>query len=232
MKSIAPVAAACILAGIIMGSMSLTGFGLKISSLIEQISGGNLLFTLLLAMFASVLLGMGLPTSAAYMVLAVLVAPALIDMGVSKMAAHLFLLYFGALSTITPPVALSVFAACGISGAGVWETGWDAIKLASTGFIIPFIFALDNSLLLIGPVGGIVFAVVTAFLGCIILSMAVSGWMLQKLNVVTRLLLLAAGVMLINSAIFWLNIVGAVLAAAVIVWLYLKNKKAAPAQKA
>lgn len=108
-KSIAPVAAACILAGIIMGSMSLTGFGLKISSLIEQISGGNLLFTLLLAMFASVLLGMGLPTSAAYMVLAVLVAPALIDMGVSKMAAHLFLLYFGALSTITPPVALSVF---------------------------------------------------------------------------------------------------------------------------
>ena len=231
-KSIAPVAAACILAGIIMGSMSLTGFGLKISSLIEQISGGNLLFTLLLAMFASVLLGMGLPTSAAYMVLAVLVAPALIDMGVSKMAAHLFLLYFGALSTITPPVALSVFAACGISGAGVWETGWDAIKLASTGFIIPFIFALDNSLLLIGPVGGIVFAVVTAFLGCIILSMAVSGWMLQKLNVVTRLLLLAAGVMLINSAIFWLNIVGAVLAAAVIVWLYLKNKKAAPAQKA
>ena len=87
-KSIAPVAAACILAGIIMGSMSLTGFGLKISSLIEQISGGNLLFTLLLAMFASVLLGMGLPTSAAYMVLAVLVAPALIDMGVTKMAAN------------------------------------------------------------------------------------------------------------------------------------------------
>lgn len=118
-----------------------------------------------------------------------------------------------------------MFAACGISGAGVWETGWESIKLASTGFIIPFIFAVDNSLLLIGTPGGIAFAVVTAFLGCIILSMAVSGWMIQKLKVPTRLLLLAAGIMLINSAVFWLNILGAAIAAAVIAMLYLKNKK-------
>ena len=224
-KSIAPVAAACILAGIIMGSMSLTGFGLKISSLIEQISGGSLLFTLVLAMLASVLLGMGLPTSAAYMVLAILVAPALIDMGVSKMAAHLFLLYFGALSTITPPVALSVFAACGISGAGVWETGWDAIKLASTGFIIPFIFAFDNSLLLMGSAGHIILAVTTAFLGCIVLSMSVSGWMTRTLNVPTRLLLLVAGVLLIISGNILISLIGFVLAAAIIVMLVVTNKK-------
>lgn len=226
-KSIAPVAAACILAGIIMGSMSLTGFGLKISSLIEQISGGSLIFTLAITMLASLLLGMGLPTSAAYMVLAVLVAPALIHLGVSKMAAHLFLLYFGALSTITPPVALSVFAACGISGAGMWETGWDAVKLASTGFIIPFIFAFDNSLLLSGPAGHVVFAIITALLGCFVLSMAVSGWMIRKLSIPTRLILLAAGIMLIISGNVMISMIGLVIAAAVVTILFLKNKKAA-----
>lgn len=226
-KSIAPVAAACILAGIIMGSMSLTGFGLKISSLIEHISGGSLLFTLLLAMLASILLGMGLPTSAAYMVLAILVAPALINMGVSKMAAHLFLLYFGALSTITPPVALSVFAACGISGAGVWETGWDAIKLASTGFIIPFIFAFDNSLLLLGTPGGIILAIVTGFLGCLVLSMSVSGWMIKKLNVPIRLALLVAGVLLIISGSLLANVIGFAIAAVIVGLIWLQNKKTA-----
>ena len=226
-KSIAPVAAACILAGIIMGSMSLTGFGLKISSLIEQLSGGSLMFTLLLAMLASILLGMGLPTSAAYMVLAILVAPALINMGVSKMAAHLFLLYFGALSTITPPVALSVFAACGISGAGVLETGWDAIKLASTGFIIPFIFAFDNSLLLMGSTFDIVLAVITGALGCVVLSMAVSGWMIRNLNVPVRLIFLVAGVLLIISGNLLLNVIGLAVAGAVIAVLVLQNKKAA-----
>ena len=213
--SIAPVAAACILAGIIMGSMSLTGFGLKISSLIEHLSGGNLLFALLLSMIVSLLLGMGLPTSAAYMVLAILVAPALMNLGVSKIAAHLFLLYFGALSTITPPVALSVFAASGISGAGVWDTGWDAIKLASTGFIIPFIFAFDNSLLLLGSPVKIAIAIATAAAGCMVIAMAVSGWMMRNLNTVYRLLLMAAGICLIISDPIWINLVG--LAATVLI---------------
>lgn len=225
-KSIAPVAAACILAGIIMGSMSLTGFGLKISSLIEALSGGNLLFTLILAMVASLLLGMGLPTSAAYMVLAIMVAPAMINMGVSKMAAHLFLLYFGALSTITPPVALSVFAACGISGASVWETGWDAIKLASAGFVIPFIFAFDNALLLMGSPALVVIAVVTGFLGCIVLSMGLTGWMIKVLNPVVRILLLVAGIMLIISDVV-ISSIGLGLAAVVIGYLFLQNRKAA-----
>lgn len=225
-KSIAPVAAACILAGIIMGAMSLTGFGLKISSLIEALSGGNLLFTLVLAMVASLLLGMGLPTSAAYMVLAIMVAPAMINMGVSKMAAHLFLLYFGALSTITPPVALSVFAACGISGAGVWETGWDAIKLASAGFVIPFIFAFDNSLLLMGSPILIIFAVVTAFLGCIVLSMGLTGWIIKVLKPVIRILLLVSGIMLIISDVL-ISSIGLGLAAVTVGYLFLQNKKAA-----
>lgn len=216
LRSIAPVAAACVLAGIIMGAMSLTGFGLKISSLIEQLSGGNLLFALMLSMLASILLGMGLPTSAAYMVLAVLVAPALINLGVSKMAAHLFLLYFGALSTITPPVALSAFAAAGISGARVWDTGWEAIKLASTGFIIPFIFAFDNSLLLVGSPVTIVIAVITAILGCIVLSMSVSGWMFCDLPLFSRLLLFIAGVCLIVSNPVVVNVFGLIMAVVIL----------------
>lgn len=227
LKSIAPVAGACILAGIIMGSMSLTGFGLKISSLIESLSGGNLLFALCLSMVASLLLGMGLPTSAAYMVLAILVAPALIDMGVSQMAAHLFLLYFGALSTITPPVALSAFAAAGISGAGVWETGWDAVKLASTGFIIPFVFCFDNSLLLMGDPVNIAVAVLTAALGCAVLAMAVTGWMLHRLHPVTRILLLAAGVCLLISDPIWVSVLGLAMAAIVILVSVRLNKRTA-----
>ncbi len=224
-KSIAPVAAACILAGVIMGSMSLTGFGLKVSSLIEHLSGGSLFFTLVLAMVASILLGMGLPTSAAYMVLAILVAPALINMGVSKIAAHLFLLYFGALSTITPPVALSVFAASGISGAGVWETGWEAVKLASTGFIIPFIFAFDNSLLLIGSGGQIAAAVVTGFLGCIVLAMSVSGWMIRRLNIPIRLTFLISGIMLVMSVSLIVSLIGLAIAAVIILVIVWQSRK-------
>ena len=224
-KSIAPVAAACILAGVIMGSMSLTGFGLKVSSLIEHLSGGSLFFTLVLAMVASILLGMGLPTSAAYMVLAILVAPALINMGVSKIAAHLFLLYFGALSTITPPVALSVFAASGISGAGVWETGWEAVKLASTGFIIPFIFAFDNSLLLIGSGGQIAAAVVTGFLGCIVLAMSVSGWMIRRLNIPIRLTFLISGIMLVMSGSLIVSLIGLAIAAVIILVIVWQSRK-------
>lgn len=213
-RSIAPVASACVLAGMIMGAMSLTGFGLKISSLIEHLSGNSLLLTLILAMVASIFLGMGLPTSAAYLVLAILVAPALTGLGVSMMAAHLFLLYFGALSTITPPVALSVFAAVGISGAGIWETGWEAVKLASAGFIIPFIFAYDNSLLLVGSPIIIVIAVATAVVGCIILAMATTGWMIHRLHIITRLVLAATAVMVIISNPIWINVVGLILASA------------------
>ena len=217
LKSIAPVAAACALAGVVMGSISLTGLGLKISSLIEMLAGGNLLLALFFSMIASLILGMGLPTSAAYMVLAVLVAPALVNMGVTRMAAHLFLLYFGALSTITPPVALSTFAAAGISGAGVWETGWEGMKLASTGLIIPYIFAYDTSLLLLGEPFNVIMAIITAVIGCIILSMAVSGWGLRPLGLISRLLLAVAGVMMIISDPLWINGIGLALAAVVLI---------------
>lgn len=221
-KGIAPIASACILAGIIMGVINLTGFGLKISGILESLAQGKLLVGLILAMFTSLILGMGLPTSAAYMILAVLVAPAIINMGASVMAAHLFILYYGALSTITPPVALSTFAAAGIAGANIWETGVRAMKLAATGFIIPFIFVYSPEILLDGSTISIIIALITAVLGCGILAVSLNGWFMTKLSMISRVLLFPAGIMLIIANPISINFGGIVIAA---ILLLIENRE-------
>lgn len=202
MNGIAPIAAACLLAGVIMGIIDLTGLGVKISGIIEVIAHGNLLLALFLTMITSLVLGMGLPTSAAYLILAVLAGPALVNLGVSTMATHLFLLYYGALSTITPPVALSTFAAAGIAGSGIWDTGIEAVKLAAAGFIVPFIFAYNDSLLLIsGSPGAILIAIITAMAGCISLAVSLRGWFGKNLTPVTRILVFAGSILLIVPSV-------------------------------
>ncbi len=229
LDGIAPIAAACILAGIIMGIINMTGLGLKISGIIQNVAAGRLIVALFLAMLTSLLLGMGLPTSAAYMILAVLVAPALVDMGVSMMAAHLFILYFGALSTITPPVALSTFAAAAIAGSDIWSTGKNAMKLAATGFIIPFVFVYNNELLLMGNPGMILFASATAIIGCVILAMSLNGWMVVRLSLVSRILLFPCAIMLFVASPAILNAVG--LAATALV-LLVETKRPRAAERA
>lgn len=216
LSGIAPIAAACILAGVVMGVINMTGLGLKISGIIEQLAAGRLILALVLAMLTSLVLGMGLPTSAAYMILAVLVAPAVVKMGATPMAAHMFILYFGALSTITPPVALSTFAAAGIAKAGIWETGWDAMKLASAGFIIPFIFVFNTELLLIGHPGEIAFAIVTACIGCCILAVALYGWCVTNISFIGRVLLAPCAVALILPRPVWANFAGLACTAVII----------------
>lgn len=225
LAGIAPIAAACITAGIIMSVINITGLGLKISGIITGIANGNLMIALILAMFTSLLLGMGLPTSAAYMVLAVLVAPAIIKMGVAPLAAHLFILYFGALSTITPPVALSTFAAAGIAEANIWETGKDAMKLAATGFIIPFVFAYNYELLMVGSVGSIAFAFITALIGCLFLSMALIGWGGKDLNMLSRLILVPCAIGLFISHPIIYNVIGFVVGCAILLLSLKLNKK-------
>ncbi|MDT8861835.1 TRAP transporter permease [Alkalihalobacillus sp. MEB130] len=205
---IMPIAAACLLAGIIMGVIQLTGLGIKISSILETISGGNLILALVLTMLTSILLGMGLPTSAAYLILAVLVAPALVNMGIPLIAAHLFILYFGALSTITPPVALSVFGAAGIAGSDVWETGIESVKLASAGFIIPFIFAYNDVLLLNGTISEITISVSTALLGCLALSVSVTGWCIIPVGFIRRTVFLVSAIFLIIPSPFYWSMIG------------------------
>ena len=142
------VSIACMIAGVIVGSINITGLGLKISGLITAAAGGRIFIMGILTAIVCIVLGMGLPTSACYIVLAVLVAPAMIDLGVATISAHMFVLYYGVVAAITPPVALAVFAAVGISGGDMWKTGLQAMKMAISGFVIPFIFLYNTDLLM------------------------------------------------------------------------------------
>lgn len=217
-RGMATISAACLLAGIITGCINITGFGLKVSGIIELISGGSLLLMLVLTMVVCLILGMGLPTSASYVVLSVLVAPVIIKMGVAKLAVHLFILHFGSIATLTPPVALAVFAACGISGGTLWRTGGQAMKLAAAGLIVPFVFVYNNELLLMGEPGMIFFAIGTALLGCVLLSLAIIGWLFRDLGRLQRLAFLACGIALILPRPLWANAAGLLAGGLLVLW--------------
>ena len=193
------VAGACASAGIVIGVISQTAIGIEFTQLVASgFSGGNLLVALILTAVAGILLGMGLPTTPAYIVQAALLAPALVNLGVPREASHLFVFYFAILSVITPPVAISLYAANGISGAGLWESGIAAIKLAATGYIIPFMFVFGPSLLLIGYWGNVAWSVLTAVLGVICLASSLHGYLLLPINVYFRSILFCAAIALMR----------------------------------
>lgn len=191
------VAAACAAAGIVVGVASLTGIGLRMSELIITLSGGNLLAALLLTAMGSIVLGMGLPTTAAYVVLAALGAPALVQLGVPLLAAHLFIFYFGCISNVTPPVSLAAFAAAGIAGSPPIRTAVSAAILAGAGFIVPFMFVYGPELLMRGAPLDIVIAGVTALIGVVSLAAAGVGYARKTLAPWERALALAAAVLLV-----------------------------------
>ena len=159
------VALACASAGIVIGTITLTGLGLSFTGVVLALSQNSLVLALLLTMLAGILLGMGLPTTPAYIVQVALLVPALVKLGVQVEAAHLFVLYFAVLSAITPPVAMAVYAANGLSGGTLMSTSWAAVKLGLTGYIIPFMFVAAPSLLLIGDAPTVLLAAVTATVG-------------------------------------------------------------------
>ncbi len=191
------VAAACAAAGIVVGVASLTGIGLRMSELIVTVSGGNLLAALMLTAMGSIVLGMGLPTTAAYVVLAALGAPGLVELGVPLLAAHLFIFYFGCISNVTPPVSLAAFAAAGISGSPALKTATAAAVLAGAGFLVPFMFVYGPPLLLIGTPFEILVAFVTGVVGVIGLASAGMGYARRPLRVWERGLAAAAAVALV-----------------------------------
>ena len=156
------MALACASAGIVIGTITLTGLGLSFTGVVLALSQNSLILALFLTMVAGILLGMGLPTTPAYIVQVALLVPALVKLGVRVEAAHLFVLYFAVLSAITPPVAMAVYAANGISRAGLMDTSWAAVKLGLTGYIIPFMFVFAPSLLLMGDATTVVLATLTA----------------------------------------------------------------------
>jgi TRAP transporter 4TM/12TM fusion protein len=191
------VAAACASAGIVVGVASLTGIGLRMSELIVTLSGGHLLVALLLTGLGSIVLGMGLPTTAAYVVLAALGAPALVQLGVPLLAAHLFIFYFGCLSNVTPPVALAAYAASGIAGSAPMLTATTAMGLASSGFLVPFMFVYGPPLLLEGSVLTIAGAIITAVIGVTGLGAAIIGYARAPLRMWQRILVAIAACALI-----------------------------------
>ena len=197
-KSAMPVALACATVGIVVGVVSATGLGLKLASGILGISGGNMLATLLLTMIAALVLGTGLPTSATYIITSIMAAPALVQLGLPKLVAHMFVFYFGILADLTPPTAISTYATSSIAGADVWRTQWTAMLLALSGFIIPFSFAYDPALLMLGsgPVA-IAWRTLSATLGIVMLGAGLIGYFRGPTRLWERAVLLAGALLLI-----------------------------------
>lgn len=196
-EAVLPVAMATATAGIIIAVVTLTGIGLKFSSLIVTLSGGSLFLALVLTMLSSLILGMGLPTAAAYILVATLAAPALVNLGVDLLAAHMFVFYSAMLSAITPPVALAAFAAAAISGENPMRIAIVSVKYGIVAFIIPYFFVLDIRLLGVGDLSALIIPVGTAAIGAMALAGAAQGWVWGGLGWVMRGALFAGAMMLI-----------------------------------
>lgn len=201
-KSTVSVAIACACVGIVIGVSSLTGFTINMASAIIALGGKSLLLTLVFTMVTCMILGMGLPSIPAYIITVTIAAPALIELGIIPLAAHLFCFYFAMFANITPPVALASFAAAGISGGSPMKTGVVSIKLALAGFIIPYMFVYNNSLLLIDTsfIQGIQVAI-TACVGVFLISAAVEGYLYTKVNIIIRAIMLVGAFLLIDSGL-------------------------------
>jgi len=221
-KNTLPVAAACACAGIVVGMINLTGLGLKFTSIILLIASDSLAPALIFTMIAGIILGMGLPTTAAYIVQAALLIPALIKLGVPTIGAHLFVFYFAIISAITPPVAMAVYAAAGISGSNLWRTGLAAIKIGATGFVVPFMFVYGPSLLLIGSFAHIVLTIISASIGVVALSAGLMGWLIKEANYLERGMLMAGALLLIKPGLYT-DAIGLILLIIVIVIQKLKK---------
>jgi TRAP transporter 4TM/12TM fusion protein len=197
-RSALGVAAATAAAGIIVGVVTKTGLGLKMANGLLDLAGGTLLPTLFLTMIAALILGMGSPTTANYVITSTIAAPAIILLGVPDLSAHLFVFYFGIVADITPPVALAAFAAAAISGGEPFKTGVESSKLAISAFIIPYMFVLSPELLMIDTTWTyLIWVVFTAFIGMFAISAGVIGYWMRKMFWIERIVALIAGLCLI-----------------------------------
>ena len=188
------------MAGIIIAILDRTGLGQALTLILASVGEDSLFLLLILTALVSILLGMGMPTSAIYLLLATMIAPSLIKLGINPIAAHMFVLYFGLMSMITPPVAIAAFAAASLSGAKPMETGVTAVRLGWIAYVIPFVFVLSPSLLGQGPLVDIVTATVTAVIGVWIGSCGLIGYLFGPLGMVSRLMFFAAGILLLLPA--------------------------------
>lgn len=203
-------------AGIVVGVIQLTGLGAQLASVMVDISQGHVYVLLVLVMFASIIMGMGMPTTVVYVLLAALVAPALVSLGIDLIGAHFFFFYYGVMAAITPPVALASYAAASIAKSPFEKTGWTAFKMAIPAFIIPFFFVMNPALLMNGTVPQIAYGVFTAVLGVWMISVATMNYFGAKLPLWGRAILAFGAVLLIS-----LNIMSNLLGFAILVGLFI-----------
>jgi TRAP transporter 4TM/12TM fusion protein len=198
----------CAAAGVIVGVISLTGVGARFSVLLLDVAAHSNLLALVFAMFISILLGMGMPTTAAYAVAASVVAPGLVQLGIEPLTAHFFVFYFAVVSAITPPVALASYAAAGISGANAMSTSVASFRIGIAAFIVPFMFFYNSALLMDGGWFEIARALMTATFGVYLLSAGVLGWFARSTAPVpVRILLVVAALLTIEGGL-WTDLAG------------------------
>lgn len=217
---------ACALIGFIIGTASLTGLGIKVADIIISAAGANIFLALILTHIVCILLGMGLPTTAKYIVVAMIAVPALSELNIPPIAAHLFIFYFAILSDITPPVAMGSMAAAGIAQADFMKTSITSIKLALAGFIIPYFFVFSPELILgYSPFGWkIIIVMITSISSVYLLSASTSGWLFGRMSMWERVVTLA-GALLLVSPDFLTDVIGVVLVAIVGIANFQKHKR-------
>ena len=192
------VAAACSLAGLVIGSVSLTNLGLSLSKTLIHVSGGNAFLLLVLAAMGAIILGMGMPIAPTYIMLVILIAPALVEIGIKPLAAHLFINFFGAMSFVTPPVCVAAFVAAGIAGSTPMKVGFTAARLGIAAYLVPFTFCYTSGLFLMGSFQGIVEAIVPTTIGIVFLAAGLAGFMFVRLRYLERALFIAGGLLLLT----------------------------------
>lgn len=206
-------------AGIIIGVFSLTGLGTKLVNAVLFVSDGNIMMVLLLTMVSSIVLGMGLPTVAVYIILALTVAPAMIQADVAPLAAHFFVFYYGVLAAITPPVALATIAAASVADSSIWDTGWRGIKLAIVPYALPFLFVLQPGLLGIGDISDIIVAFCVAGAFSIFALLVTTGYLFIEIGKVFRWVFAAFALGVLTPSLqVWACIIGIALYAALLLW--------------
>jgi TRAP transporter 4TM/12TM fusion protein len=198
-KGVIPVAAVCACAGIIVGSVTMTGLGLKFSTIIVSLAGANKILCLLYAALILLVLGLALPITASYIIAAVIMGPALVKVGVPEYAAHMFIFYYAVLSEVSPPTALSPFAAAALTGGNPFKTMMLSWKYTLPAFIVPFAFTISaqgDGILLKGPLSGILWMTLVTLAGVAALAGAVGGWLLETVHFWERAVLLIVGLAL------------------------------------
>ena len=226
-KAVLGVLVACAAAGIIIGVVTKTGVGLRLASGLIDLAGGMLLPAMFFTMLTAIVLGMGVPTTANYVITSTIAAPALVQMGVPILAAHMFVFYFGIIADVTPPVALAAYAGAGISGGNALKTGVHASKLAIAAFIIPYIFVLSPVILMVDATPlALVMVTLSALVGMIAVSSALCGFLADHCRPYERLLLIVAGLLMIKPG-GTTDLIGSAIFAVILVMQYTRAKKIA-----